>query len=185
MLVHIGTTTAAVCTRNYSLIQVILFLVLCKFIAWQITEITEIRHAIQNEILNVCCFFLLFSSLIGISRDFSVISVLLGNNQRIGRSALEIIFSSTVFRQQWTVYIDRILNTHSIELHAYDCTYRRFLIFFLLHSTRIILIFSNFIVNSFPFLRPQGNWLYNSTQLMSKLKIAQLKEQRKSQQKLK
>lgn len=35
------------------------------------------------------------------------------------------------------------------------------------------------------FFNLQGNWLYNSTQLMSKLKIAQLKEQRKTQQKVK
>lgn len=121
MLVHIGTTTAAVCTRNHSLFQVVLFLVLCKFIGFQIAQRISSTHQIQNKILNVCC---LFSFDLYLLRAISVISVLFGNNQRIGRSPLEIIFTSTVFRQQRTVYIDRILNTHPIELHAYDCTYR-------------------------------------------------------------
>lgn len=34
ILAHIGTTTTAICTRNHSLFQVILFLVLCKWIFW-------------------------------------------------------------------------------------------------------------------------------------------------------
>ncbi|XP_031638183.1 transmembrane protein 18 [Contarinia nasturtii] len=104
ILVHIGTTTAAVCTRNHSLFQMVLFLVLLLLVYFSET-INEL--AARNW------------------RTFS-------RQQYFDSNGL---FISTVF---------------SIPI--------------LLNCMLMI-----------------GNWLYNSTQLMSKLKVAQLKEQRKSQ----
>lgn len=107
ILVHIGTTTTAICTRNHSLFQVILFLVLLLLVYFSETI---------NELA---------------ARHWTTFS----RQQYFDSNGL---FISTVF---------------SIPI--------------LLNCMLMI-----------------GNWLYNSTQLMSKLKIAQLKAQRK-QQKLK
>lgn len=102
MLVHIGTTTAAFCTRNHSSFQVVLFLVLCKPVVLTILSST----------------FVYISLLVR-----SAISLLFGNNQRNRIPELEIIFTPAVFRQQWIVYIDCIFNTNSIKLHVHDCKY--------------------------------------------------------------
>lgn len=130
ILVHIGTTTTAVCTRNHSLFQLILFLVLrkCIWTVWLasiVMTLTDRSPFIQIR-RNLMFFFSFAMSACPSNRlnridRFSIVGVLFGDHKWTGCQELEILFAWTVLRQQWPIHINRILNTNSIELHAYDC----------------------------------------------------------------
>lgn len=83
----------ALLTRHYGNFQVVLFMVLCKYIF---------------QLVDWFCI-----------NDFSSASrVLFGEHQRNRFEQLEIIFKTTVLRQQRPVHIGRVFDTDSAELYA-------------------------------------------------------------------